>query len=63
MSKELRSLQVSITTLDSDHLPKKDGKQMYSDDVVAELRTVLQQAVDSWYQSRGKDLLACEPDV
>jgi len=44
-----------------EHLPLKDGEQMYADDVVQELRGVVIAAVSAWYQERGKDLLDFEP--
>lgn len=61
MARERRSLEVSILVSKSDHLPQKNGEQMYADDVVQELREVLGKAVDAWYQTRGKELLDTEP--
>jgi hypothetical protein len=63
VSRELRSLQISFTTNKSEHLPKKDGEQMYADDVDQELREAMATALDSWYRERGHELLACEPYV
>ena len=61
MSKELRHIQIALTVHSYEHLPFKDGEQMYADDVVAELEDVVAAAVSAWYIKRGKDLLACEP--
>ena len=63
MSKELRRIEIACTVHSSEHLPVKDGEQMYADDVIAELSDVVQAAVTAWYEQRGHDLLACEPDV
>ncbi|MDX3516036.1 hypothetical protein PV755_45315 [Streptomyces caniscabiei] len=63
MSKTLTGFNVSFTVHSSEHLPEKNGEQMYADDVTDEIRTVVQGAVAQWYEQRGKELLACEPDV
>ena len=63
MSSELRRIEIACTVNDSDHLPKKHGRQLYADDVVAELRDVVSTAVTDWYERRGRELLACEPEV
>jgi hypothetical protein len=57
------SFSVGFTAHSSEHLPVKDGEQMYADDVADELRAVVQAAVAEWYEQRGSELLACEPDV
>lgn len=61
MSRELRHLQVAFTVNKPEHLPEKNGEQMYADDVYIELREVVTAAVDAWYLNRGHELLACEP--
>lgn len=61
MSKELRHVEVALVVNDPDHLPHKNGEQMYADDVVAELRDIVRGAVTAWYHMRGHDLLASEP--
>ena len=63
MSRELRRVTVSFTVDKPEHLPLKDGEQMYADDVAEELRDAVTAAVDAWYQQRGHELLACDPDV
>ncbi|MFJ9771179.1 hypothetical protein ACIRVF_08040 [Kitasatospora sp. NPDC101157] len=63
MSRELRHVEVTVTVLDCDHLPEKDGRQMYADDVMDEIRDVVAAALTGWYEQRGHDLLACEPDL
>ncbi len=57
------NLSVGFTANDPDHLPAKNGEQMYADDVAEELSDVVQAAVTVWYQQRGHQLLACEPNV
>lgn len=57
------SFSVGFTAYDSDRLPEKDGEQMYADDVAEELSDIVQAAVTAWYQRRGHQLLACEPNV
>lgn len=57
------SLSVGFTAYDSDHLPVKDGEQMYADDVAEEVSDVVQAALAVWYEQRGHQLLACEPNV
>ena len=59
----MSGVSVSFTVHSPEHLPFKDGEQMYSDDVTIELRDHIQNAVDTWYALRGCDLLACEPIV
>lgn len=56
---EARSISVHVTVRD-----ELDGG-LYADDVMDELRFVVQAAVDAWYEDRGKPLefLGCEPDV
>lgn len=61
MSREYRNLSIGFTVLDYEHLPEKEGEQMYADDVVEELAGVLEDAVKYWYSVRGKNLLASEP--
>ncbi|MFJ9847520.1 hypothetical protein ACIRYZ_45305 [Kitasatospora sp. NPDC101155] len=63
MSRELRHVEVTITVLDCEHLPEKNGQQMYADDVVDEIRDVLAAALATWYQQRGHQLLDYEPDI
>jgi hypothetical protein len=63
MSREFRQITIGFTVNKLEHLPVKDGEQMYADDVHSELRDVVSAAVTAWYQSRGVDLLACEPDL
>lgn len=63
MSKEFRRIGISCTVHSWEHLPEKDGEQMYADDVVSELSDVVQAAVTAWYEQRGNQLLACDPDV
>lgn len=63
MSKTLMQITVGFTALDSEHLPEKDGEQMYADDVANEVSDVVQAALTEWYEQRGRDLLACEPIV
>lgn len=63
MSRELRHIEISFTVDKPEHLPTRDGEQMYADDVSAELREVLQAALDGWYETRGRDLLACGPNL
>lgn len=61
MSKTFQQFTMGYTVLDCEHLPEKDGEQMYADDVAEELADVIWAAVREWYERRGKDLLACEP--
>ncbi|MFE2407064.1 hypothetical protein ACFXDE_01835 [Kitasatospora sp. NPDC059408] len=63
MSRELRHVEFTVTILDCEHLPEKDGRQMYADDVVQEIRDVVAATVTAWYQQRGHALLAYEPDL
>lgn len=63
MSKEMRNIGIGFTVHSSEHLPEKDGEQMYADDVATEMIDVINAALDTWYAQRGKDLLACEPIV
>lgn len=63
MSKELRSIGISCTVHSPEHLPVKDGEQMYADDVVEEMRESLTAALDDWYRRRGHELLTHEPMV
>lgn len=61
MSKEFRQISVACTVNDPEHLPLKNGEQMYADDVIDELGDVVCEAVMAWYRRRGHQLLACEP--
>jgi hypothetical protein len=61
MSRELRQLTVSFTVNKPEHLPFKDGVQMYADDVYAEVSDVVSAALGAWYRTRGHDLLTGEP--
>lgn len=63
MSKTHMQVTVSFTALDSDHLPRKNGEQMYADDVAEEINSVVTVALDEWHRQRGRELLACEPMV
>lgn len=63
MSKTLTGFNVSFTVHSSEHLPEKNGEQMYADDVADEVRGIVRAAVTEWYEQRGRELLACEPDV
>lgn len=63
MSRELRHIEITCTVHKPEHLPEKNGQQMYADDVITELHDVVTTAVNGWYQRRGHELLACEPDV
>lgn len=63
MSKELRQLTVAFTVHNSEHLPLKDGEQMYADDVHDEISDVVGSALAAWYEARGRELLACEPTL
>jgi hypothetical protein len=63
VSREQRHVEVTFTVNDPDHLPPKDGQQLYADDVAGELYDAVQAAVDRWYEQRGRELLACEPLV
>lgn len=62
MGGEFRRIEVSLSIPDCEHLPRlTDGSHMYADDVVQEVSAVLQAAIDTWYETRGKDLLDTEP--
>ncbi len=61
MSKELRGVDIAFTVHSVEHLPEKNGEQMYADDVVAEVQAVVEAAVGEWYARRGQELLASEP--
>jgi hypothetical protein len=63
MSKTHMSVRVAFTVNDPEHLPEKNGEQMYSDDVADEIIAVITAAMEKWYVERGKDLLACEPII
>lgn len=63
MSKELRRIEIACTVHSPDHLPVKDGEQMYADDVVEEMRDAIEAALNAWYGQRGNQLLATEPMV
>jgi hypothetical protein len=62
MSKTLTGFNVSFTVYSSEHLPEKNGEQMYADDVADEVRAVVRRR-QRRYEQRGRELLACEPDV
>lgn len=59
MGGELRKIDIAFTTRSTDNLP--DG--MYADDVAAEISSVVSSILQSWYETRGKLYLSCEPDV
>jgi hypothetical protein len=61
MARELRQLTVSFTVNKPEHLPLKDGQQMYADDVYTEVSDVVSAALDAWCRVRGHDLLTGEP--
>jgi hypothetical protein len=63
MSKTLCGISISFTVRTPEHLPLREGEQMYSDDVTAEFRDFIQGAADTWYTRRGCDLLTHEPIV
>jgi hypothetical protein len=63
VSRELRRVEVTVTVLDCEHLPEKDGQPMYADDVMDEIRNVIAAALTGWYEQRGHDLLAHEPII
>lgn len=63
MSRELRHVEVAFTVNKPEHLSFKDGEQMYADDVAEEVRDMVNAALKTWYEARGSELLACEPDV
>lgn len=63
MSKEQRDLKVVFTVHSPDNLPSKDGKQMYADDVEAEVNDVVTAAIEAWYRQRGRELVTFEPLV
>lgn len=63
MSQELRQLSIAFTVRSPEHLPLKDGEQMYADDVQGEFSDVIGAAVTAWYEARGHILLACEPTL
>lgn len=61
MSAELRTVTVTLTIRDSEHLPVGSTP----DEVVEEVKEVVRDGLDRWYSglSRGRDRLACEPEV
>lgn len=59
MSKTFRQLGIGLTVHRPEHL--SDG--MGDDDVVNELRDVVQDAVGKWYAERGYEFVAGEPVV
>jgi hypothetical protein len=63
MAREFHRLTVAFTVHKSEHLPLKDGEQMYADDVCAEIGDVIGVALAEWYRVRGHDLLTCEPTL
>lgn len=58
MSKTFRQFGVGVTVR-CDDLPN----DMDDDDVVDEMRDVVEKAIGEWYVSRGHEFLACEPTV
>lgn len=63
MSSTFMNVSVGFTALDPDHLPEKDGEQMYADDVAEEVSDVVNAALAAWFERRGRVLLACAPTV
>lgn len=61
MSREIRRIEIAITVSKPEHLPEKDGEQMYADDVVEELSAVIDAAVHAWYVERGHELIEFDP--
>lgn len=61
MSRERRDVEISFIVNKPEHLPLKDGEQMYADDVVQEFREFLGPLIDLWYEGRGRELLDHEP--
>lgn len=60
MSRELRTVTVTVTVLDSEHLPHG----ITQDGVTEEVKEVVSEAVDLWWNlDGGLHLLACEPEV
>lgn len=62
MSKELRSIQLGFVVKDCEELPMKNGEQMYAGDVMDEIQEVMHFALADWYERRGHELLAYQPD-
>lgn len=63
MSRTRCEIRVCFTVSKSEHLPEKNGEQMYADDVAEELRDALDRFLDTWYAERGHLLLDGEPNV
>jgi hypothetical protein len=63
MGRELRRIEIAFTVHDPDHLPTRDGEQLYADDVAEEIRAVVGNALAAWHAGRGLRLLAHEPLV
>jgi hypothetical protein len=62
VSREIRRIDIAVTTKKPEHLPlKDDGEQMYADDVVEELSAVIDAAVHAWYVERGHQLIEFDP--
>ncbi|WP_433426313.1 hypothetical protein ACQP1V_43280 (plasmid) [Microtetraspora malaysiensis] len=59
MSATIIHWKVCATVNDSDHLPEGVG----CDDVTAEITEVLEGAMKTWYEQRGRELLACAPFI
>lgn len=59
MSQELRTVTVTVTVLDPEHLPY----DITQDEVTEEVKDVIQEAIEGWYRHDGRGLVACEPDV
>jgi len=63
MSKTPLDVKVSFAVIDCNDLPTEDGKQMYTDDVEAEVRAVIETALGDWFRRRGHTLVSYEPLV
>lgn len=60
MGGEIRTITITLTTQDSEHLP--DGTD--HDDIVDQVESVINDALAKWYEREGgKDLLACDPMI
>lgn len=63
MSRTLRDIKVSFVVDRPEHLPEKNGKPMFADDVVEEISDFIEQALTTWYAGRGQELLSSEPMI
>lgn len=63
MSRTLGDARVCFTVSKPEHLPEKNGEQMYADDVVEELSGALDRFLGTWYTERGHELLSSPPDT